>query len=187
MEVIITKSKELEEFNIINDEYLHNIIQLFKKENWSTLYRMFCFNGINVPISPITLQIELKIDTNQKLGDDEFIIYAVLAIDGKKSFIISSFDVYIFDILEKEMREIYQDVNLSNIEKQAMKVDARTKAFVMVGSRLLRRCCKRVIQDKGTESQMEWYNFELNEHIEREMINQNKHDIKVPLADPVLR
>jgi len=186
MEVKIIRSEELKELHISKDDDLHNVIQLFEKDQWSSLYRMFCFNNVKVPIGPITLQIELKVDIEQKLGEDECIPYAVLYIDGKKSFIITSFDVYIFDILESEMKKIYQDKTLSNNERQAMKVEARTKAFVYFGSRLLRSCCKSFIQENDIKNQMEWYDIELSEHIEREISSRNKYEIKVPLKDPIL-
>ena len=84
------------------------------------------------------------------------------------------------------MKEIYQDKNLTDVEMQAMKIDARTKAFVYVGSRLLRRRCKAFIKDNDIEDQMEWYDIELSEHVEREISSRNKHEINVPLKDPVL-
>lgn len=158
MNIKITRSRKLEKLQPLHIED-HHVIEDFTNEEWELLYRRLRhFNGNE-------LMIKLDVDTFNRLGEEEYIPYAVVYVDGKALYVITSFDVYSYNIL--------------------MKLEERTGAFLLDKSKILREMCREVVNNNGED--VEWYDLELSEHIERELNYQLKNNINVPMIDPIVK
>ena len=157
MNVKITRSKKFEKFQPLFDEDCY-IIDDFSNKDWELLYRRLGhFNGNE-------LCINLDVDMKRRLGNEDSIPYALISADGKMLYIVTSFDVYNYNVMVKQ--------------------NERTAAFMLYKSKILRNQCREIINYRGAS--VECYDIELSEHIERELHYQRINEIDVPAVDPIM-
>lgn len=158
MDIKIVRSNKLNKLQHLHTEAYHVIENLTDKE-WQLLYRRLGhFNGNE-------LMVKLDVDTFCRLGEEDYIPYAILSVDGQKPiYVITSFDVYNY--------------------KRLMATEERTSAFMLDKSKILRAFCQGILANNSED--LFYYNIELDEHIERELNYQTKNKIEVPLSDPIL-